>query len=157
MIYSGQVVRQFCRPYPFPYNLSSQPHYQKNLCTIVAYGWIRFHTRVTSICCLSSSHSITATTANPSDAENGGVEREDDDDDDRKKENQTNKKIYERCNNYNIVKHVVSIVFIVFDVVFDWIEYVEMNNRGNISVEIPTEQTPKYTVKKWVAVFSQLF
>lgn len=55
---------------------------------------------------------------------------------------------YERRRTFNMVKYIISGVLIFLDVVFDWVEYFEMNNRGNYS--IVAERTVKnleFTVK----------
>ena len=41
---------------------------------------------------------------------------------------------FERRKIYNIVKHVISIVLIILDIIFDWVQYSEMNTRGNYSI-----------------------
>lgn len=43
------------------------------------------------------------------------------------------KYVFERRCVFNLAKHIVSIVLIIIDSVFDWVEYCEMNKRGNYS------------------------
>lgn len=43
------------------------------------------------------------------------------------------KYVFERRRVFNLAKHIVSIVLIIIDSVFDWVEYGEMNKRGNYS------------------------
>lgn len=43
------------------------------------------------------------------------------------------KYVFERRRVFNLAKHIVSIVLIIIDSVFDWVEYCEMNKRGNYS------------------------
>ena len=40
----------------------------------------------------------------------------------------------ERRRIFNMVKYIIAIVLIILDLIFDWIQYSEMNNRGNYSI-----------------------
>jgi hypothetical protein len=33
-----------------------------------------------------------------------------------------------------MVKYIITIVLIILDLIFDWIQYSDMNNRGNYSI-----------------------
>ncbi|VDI19483.1 Hypothetical predicted protein [Mytilus galloprovincialis] len=41
---------------------------------------------------------------------------------------------FERRRMFNLAKHVISIVLIILDLVFDWMEYSEMNKTGNYTI-----------------------
>ncbi|XP_052089290.1 uncharacterized protein LOC127726032 [Mytilus californianus] len=41
---------------------------------------------------------------------------------------------FERRRMFNLTKHIISIVLIILDLVFDWVEYSEMNKRGNYTL-----------------------
>ena len=56
----------------------------------------------------------------------GGSEEEDGD---FKKERNS-----ERRKIFNMVKYIISIVLIILDLTFDWIQYSELNNTGNYSI-----------------------
>jgi hypothetical protein len=56
----------------------------------------------------------------------GGNEEEDGDF--KKKRNSERRRIF------NMVKYVIAIVLIILDLIFDWVQYSEMNNRGNYSI-----------------------
>ena len=40
----------------------------------------------------------------------------------------------ERRKIFNMVKYIIAIVLIILDLIFDWMQYTEMNNRGNYSI-----------------------
>jgi len=46
----------------------------------------------------------------------------------KKKQNSERRKIF------NMVKYIIAIVLIILDLIFHWIQYSEMNNRGNYSI-----------------------
>lgn len=56
----------------------------------------------------------------------GGNEEEDGDF--KKKRNS------ERRQIFNMVKYIIAIILIILDLIFDWIQYSEMNNRGKYSI-----------------------
>ncbi|XP_076084314.1 uncharacterized protein LOC143055051 [Mytilus galloprovincialis] len=41
---------------------------------------------------------------------------------------------FERRRIFNLAKHIISIVLIILDLVFDWVEYFEMNKTGNYTI-----------------------
>ncbi|CAG2239447.1 unnamed protein product [Mytilus edulis] len=41
---------------------------------------------------------------------------------------------FERRRMFNLAKHIISIVLIILDLVFDWMEYSEMNKTGNYTI-----------------------
>ncbi|XP_071142795.1 uncharacterized protein [Mytilus edulis] len=41
---------------------------------------------------------------------------------------------FERRKMFNLAKHIISIVLIILDLVFDWVEYSEMNKTGNYTI-----------------------
>ncbi|CAC5387181.1 unnamed protein product [Mytilus coruscus] len=57
-----------------------------------------------------------------------GNDRDDDD-------NEKNPRL-ERRQIFNLIKYFISIVLAVSDITFDWVEYFEMNKRGNYSIVV---------------------
>ena len=48
--------------------------------------------------------------------------------------NNKKKRHSERRRIFNMVKYIIAIVLIILDLIFDWIQYSEMNNRGHYSI-----------------------
>lgn len=64
-----------------------------------------------------------------------------DDDNDRDDDVDVDKPRLERRQIFNLIKYFISIVLAVSDITFDWVEYFEMNKRGNYSIVLQRRST----------------